>query len=149
MKIFIDGDGCPVKRETTAVAEKFKIPVTLVTTHDHYSEKNDNKSIETIYIEKGTDAVDFAIVKLAQSGDIVITQDYGLAALLVNKNIRVLHQTGYEINHINIDRLLEQRHFNQQIRKSGGKCKGPKKFNVKNRQDFVYLLQSILNEASK
>lgn len=147
MKILIDGDGCPVKAETIEIASQYQISVFLITTHDHYSNQADSKYLTTIYIEKGTDAVDFEIVKRAKAGDIAITQDYGLAALLLGKKVQVIHQNGFQFTQYNIDQLLTQRYLGQKIRKSGGKTKGPKKYNSENRAAFQKHLHELIQAA--
>ena len=75
--------------------------------------------------------MDYKIVQLAQSKDIVITQDYGLASLLLNKVKTVLHHKGYIYNSTNIDMLIQQRYNHAQLRKQGGRHKGPTLFLTK------------------
>ncbi|MBS7576677.1 MULTISPECIES: YaiI/YqxD family protein [unclassified Enterococcus] len=146
MKILIDGDGSPVKKETIQIASQYQIAVLLITTHDHYSSQADSRYLTTIYIEKGADAVDFEIVKRAKALDIVITQDYGLASLLLAKNVQVIHQNGFQFTQSNIDQLLMQRYLGQKIRKAGGKTKGPKKYTAEAREAFQKLLHELIQK---
>lgn len=145
MKIIIDGDGSPVKHETIEIAQQYQIAVILITTYDHYAKELQSAgNLTIIYVEKGADAVDFEIVKQSQTGDIVVTQDYGLASLLLGKKVQVIHQNGFQFTDFNIDQLLTQRYLGQKIRKSGGKTKGPKKYTAENRKAFQKLLREMI-----
>lgn len=94
--------------------------------------------------DKGADSVDYAIVQRLSPGDIVITQDYGLASMCLARNAKVLHQDGWEYTTENIDVLLLTRHEARKFRASGGRTKGPKKRT--NTQDLAFLqaLQTML-----
>jgi len=144
MKIFIDGDGSPVKAATIEVGISFKKEIVIVTSIDHYSLKEYPQSVSFIYVDKGTDAADYKIVQLIQPGDILVTQDYGLASLVLPKGVRVLHQLGYEYTSDSINELLEQRYFSAKIRKSGGRTKGPKPFTDDDRSFFKNKLIEVL-----
>lgn len=106
MKIYVDADACPVVRIVERVAEEYKIPVVLLCDTNHvlssaYSE------IEVI--GAGSDAVDFALVNRCQKGDIVITQDYGVAAMALGRGAKPIHQSGLIYSDKNIDGLLANR----------------------------------------
>ena len=124
MKILIDGDGCPVIDIAISVAKKFNIEVVIMCDTSHIFNKEGAK---TMVFSKGADSVDFALINYLEKEDIVITQDYGLAAMAMNKASYVINQNGMIYNDENIDRLLYSRHISKKIRKSGGKTKGPKK----------------------
>ena len=78
-------------------------------------------------ISKGVDAVDFAILKNLQNGDIVITQDYGLASLVLSRNSYAINQNGMVYTDENIEELLFSRYISKKMRNSGARLKGPKK----------------------
>ncbi|NLB89891.1 MAG: DUF188 domain-containing protein, partial [Clostridiales bacterium] len=101
---------------------------------------------EVLQVAKGVDSVDFAIANRLQKGDIVITQDYGLAALCLGKGALVLRQDGYEYTDEQIQGLLMMRYENQKIRQRGGRVKGPKKRSEKDNQMFCQSLEKILKE---
>lgn len=145
MKLFIDGDGSPVKDVAIAVANTFGVPVVVVTSFDHYSTKDYGGKVQFIYVDQGADAADYRIVQLIQPGDLLITQDYGLAALVLPKGVRVLHHLGYEYTKESIDGLLEQRYFSGKIRKSGGHTKGPKPFTKADSETFKETLTALLS----
>ena len=108
MKIYIDADACPVVRIVENIAEKYEIPVTLLcdTNHVLYSDYSEVKIIGA-----GADAVDFALIGLCKKGDIVVSQDYGVAAMALGKGAYAIHQSGKWYTNDNIDRLLMERHM--------------------------------------
>ncbi|WYJ87648.1 hypothetical protein A5866_002772 [Enterococcus sp. 12C11_DIV0727] len=146
MRIFIDGDGSPVKDTTIDVALTHSLDVVIVTSIDHYSLKEYPKNVSFVYVDKGADAADYKIVQLIDKGDILVTQDYGLASLVLPKGVRVLHQLGYEYTGENMDGLLEQRYFSAKVRKSGGRTKGPKAFTQDDREKFRAKLVTLITE---
>ncbi len=81
----------------------------------------------TITVGQGPDAVDYAIVNRMKRGDLVVTQDFGLAALILARGGLAIDQNGRQFTNDNIDLLLHTRHVGQQIRRAGGRTKGPKK----------------------
>lgn len=147
MKIYIDADACPVKDIIIHEAKTFAIPVVLVKSYSHFSHVDDNQQgVDTIYVDTGADAADYRIMQLAQPNDIIVTQDYGLAALGLGKSCMVLHHTGFIFSHKNIDQLLHTRHVHAKARKSGQKTKGPKALTNDDREKFRSLLRSILKK---
>ena len=104
--------------------------------------------VNVIYVDDGPDAVDYKIVKITRSEDIVITQDYGLASLLLNKAKVVMHHKGFIFDQNNINTLLEQRHASAQFRKSGGRTKGPSSFTTDDIAIFEQKFLSIINDVS-
>ena len=141
MNILIDGDGCPVIDIAISVAKKFNIKVVIMCDTSHIFNKEGAK---TMVFSKGADSVDFALINYLEKEDIVITQDYGLAAMAMNKASYVINQNGMIYNDENIDRLLYSRHISKKIRKSGGKTKGPKKRTKEDDINFEKTLNEIL-----
>ena len=99
---------------------------------------------ETLTVSKGADAVDFVLVNRVQPGDIVVTQDYGLAAMVLAKRGVPIDQNGRIYNEGNIEQLLHGRHVAKKIRQSGGRMKGPKKRQQADNDKFRDSLTSIL-----
>ena len=141
MKILIDGDGCPVIDIAISVAKKFNIKVVIMCDTSHIFNKEGAK---TMVFSKGADSVDFALINYLEKEDVVITQDYGLAAMAMNKASYVINQNGMIYNDENIDRLLYSRHIYKKIRKSGWKTKGPKKRTKEDDINFEKTLNEIL-----
>lgn len=141
MRVLIDGDGCPVVDIAVSLCRKGQIPCLLFcdTAHEFHRE-----GAETLTFGKGSDSVDYALVNRVQPGDLVITQDYGLASMCLAKQARVLHQDGWEYTGQNIDGLLLQRHVSRQYRLSGGRIKAiPKRTPAQNRA-FQAAMEAIL-----
>ena len=144
MKIIVDADASPVKNEIIEVAATFDLSVILVMSIAHYSFDDLPKHVESIYVEKGADRADFKIVQLTKKGDVIVTQDYGLASLLLPKGCRVVHHKGYEYTDENIDRLLETRHFSALQREAGLRTKGPSAFTEDDRKKFKLYFEQLI-----
>ncbi|MFD1206912.1 MULTISPECIES: YaiI/YqxD family protein [Sporosarcina] len=138
--IFVDADGCPVVNETISIAKQFNLPCKLIcdTAHEMHRE-----GAETIIVSKGADAVDFVLVNRVQKGDIVITQDYGLAAMVLAKLAHPIDQNGRRYTEENIDQLLFARHTAQKIRMAGGRLRGPKKRSKELNERFSFQLREL------
>lgn len=124
MKILVDADACPVKEIIVRIAKLNKIPVIMFIDTSH--ELHDGYST-IVTVEKARDSVDIALANKMQSGDIVVTQDYGVAAMALGKRTLVINQNGLCYTNENIDRLLFERHLGQKIRRSGGRTGNAKK----------------------
>ena len=103
MKILIDADGCPVVDLTMRLAEKYGIECTILCDTSH---EFNREGAKTVVVEKGADSVDFRIVNLVGEGDIVVTQDYGLAAMCLARKAIPVSQNGMVYTDKNIDQLL-------------------------------------------
>ncbi len=147
MRLLIDGDGSPVKNEVIELGAQFALPVVIVTSVDHYTAKEYPDFVHFVYVDKGADRADYEIVKEIQPGDFLVTQDYGLASLVLPKGVSVLHQLGYQYTKENIDGLLEQRYFSGQIRRKGGRTKGPKPFTDQDRITFKQALIELVERS--
>ena len=144
MKVLIDADACPVTGIAVNLCKRFSVPCVLLcdTAHTIYKD-----GAETLVFDKGSDSVDFALVNRTAPGDIVITQDYGLASMCLAKRARILHQDGWEYTLDNIDALLLVRHDNRKLRASGVRTKGPKKRSAAQNQAFGDALNKLLQTA--
>ena len=145
MRILIDGDGCPVVDLTIKISRKFNIEVIIMCDTSHIFNKDGAK---TMVFSKGADSVDFALINLLKKDDIVITQDYGLAAMAINKASYVINQNGLIYSNENIDRLLYSRHISKQIRKSGGRTKEHKKRTKEDDLNFERTLTEICDKLT-
>ncbi|HBY82244.1 YaiI/YqxD family protein [Staphylococcus warneri] len=142
--IIIDGDACPVVNSVIELTQETGIFVTIIRSFSHFSTQIDPEHVRTVYVDDGPESVDYKIVQLASSEDIVITQDYGLASLLLNKVKFVMHHKGFLFNDDNIQQLLDQRYINAQIRKQGGRHKGPPPFTKQDRQHFEHQFKLLI-----
>ena len=137
MKILIDADGCPVVDITVKLGQKYNIETIIMCDTSHVINK---VGVETIVLSKGIDSVDFALVNKVSKGDIIVTQDYGLAAMALSKGGYPINQNGMIYSNENIDQLLFKRHLSKKIRNSGHKIKGPKK---RSKEDDIKFKNSL------
>ena len=143
MRILVDADACPVVKLTERTAKKYGIAVVLFCDTNHVLQ-SDYSEVRTI--GAGADAVDFALTAECRRGDIVITQDYGVAAMVLTKGAYGLHQSGMRYTDENIDRLLMERHLAKKARMSKAKhhMKGPKKRTEEDDARFLQALELLL-----
>ncbi|MFZ5946076.1 MAG: YaiI/YqxD family protein [Bacillota bacterium] len=148
MRIYVDADACPVKEVIVEVAQEYKIPVTMVCSLSHYS-TNTYETVEYIFVDNIPQAADMAIINRIKPGDIIITQDYGLASLVLKKGVIPLHHTGKRYTNENIDQLLLKRHISAKIRRGGGKTPGPKAFTKEDKARFRQSLIKAVLESKQ
>ena len=145
MRIYVDADACPVTRIAEGIAREHGIPVTLLCDTNHVLT---SETSEVKVIGAGADAVDIALINLCRRGDIVITQDYGVAALALGKGARAIHPSGKWFTDENIDGLLMDRHLAKKARRSGKHhLKGPAKRTAEDDQRFAESFDQMIQEA--
>ena len=145
MTVYIDADACPVTRIAERIAKEHGVPVVLLcdTNHQLTSEYSTVKIIGA-----GADAVDIALINLCKRGDIVVTQDYSVAALALGKGARAIHQSGKWYTDENIDVLLMERHLAKKARRSGKHhLKGPAKRTDEDDKRFAESFERLVREA--
>ena len=147
MRIYVDADACPVVRIVEKTARKYGMPVTLLCDTNHVL--NSDYS-EVKVIGSGADAVDFALIGLCEKGDLVVTQDYGVAAMALGKGAFCIHQSGRWYTNDNIDQMLMERHLAGKVRRASKKnhLKGPKKRTAEDDERFVKSLEELIQKAS-
>lgn len=141
MRILIDADGCPVVDRTVSISREYQLECLILCDTSHHFEK---EGATTLTFSKGADSVDFSLVNLILPGDVVITQDYGLAAMCLARKARVLNQDGMEYTDNNIDSLLLARHTAKKIRNGGGRLKGMPRRKPEQDESFELALRKIL-----
>lgn len=146
MKIYVDADACPVKDIIISIAKDTEIPVILVKSFAHFSNEEEPRGVETVYVDTGAEAADYRIMKLAQKGDIIVTQDYGLASLGLAKGCTLLHHKGFTYTNENIDQLLQTRYASAMARKSGKRTKGPKALTSEDKDKFAELFIKTMEQ---
>ncbi|MCI8554299.1 MAG: YaiI/YqxD family protein [Clostridiales bacterium] len=144
MRILVDADGCPVVELTIQTAARFGVPVLLLCDTAHILER---EGAETVTVSQGANSVDFALVNRVQAGELVVTQDYGLAAMCLARGARVLRQDGLEYTPDNIDALLLARHTAQKQRRAGGRLKGPARRTAEEDAAFERALIRLLEKG--
>ena len=141
MKILIDADGCPVVDATVRIANKNNIECIIVCDTAHHFQK---EGARTLTVSKGADSVDFALVNILNPGDVVVTQDYGLAAMCLAKRAIPISQNGMIYNNENIDDLLMTRHLSKKARESGIRLKGNSKRQASQDVEFEKELEKVI-----
>jgi uncharacterized protein YaiI (UPF0178 family) len=143
MKILVDADACPVKDIILKHARSRQLRVMMFIDTSH--ELNDGYS-EVIMVDKGRDSADFALISRTEKGDVVVTQDFGVAAMALARGCLVLNQNGLIFTATNIGALLEERHISQKIRRGGGHTSGAKKRTKSNDEAFEQAFLSVLDQ---
>jgi hypothetical protein len=143
LHIYIDADACPVTGIAENIAKAHGVPVTLLCDTNHVLASDYS---EVVVIGAGADAVDFALINRCKAGDIVVTQDYGVAAMALSKGARAIHQSGMVYTEENIDGLLAQRHMAKEARRASSKnhLKGPKKRTKQDDLEFKKAFESLI-----
>ncbi|MRX71295.1 YaiI/YqxD family protein [Bacillus lacus] len=143
MKIFVDADACPVKEEILQAAGEHHLPVIFVASYNHLA--NPSLGGEWVYVDTGREAADLYIANHTSSGDLVVTQDIGLAGLLLRKNVTIITPRGKQYTESNIDSALQYRYLAAKERSLGNHSKGPKKLTDKDKMNFITVLKKILS----
>jgi uncharacterized protein YaiI (UPF0178 family) len=144
-QLWIDADGCPVVKQCIAIAKKHHLRVTVVKNHAvQFSSDCDLVSVVTVDVHR--DAADFYIVNHMQTNDIVVTQDYGLSALVLSKLGYPITANGRVINAQNIDLILESRHVDRELRRQGKRSGTHKKRTEVDNKQFEHALDVFISE---
>ena len=147
MKILVDADACPVKEIIVEEAKNYGISVIMISDTCHII--NDGYSA-CITVDKGRDSVDLALANKISAGDIAVTGDYALAALILAKNAYALSPNGLIYTNDNIDRLLFVRHVSREVRqKKKGRTKGPAARTNADNENFRSSLKALIEKALK
>ena len=148
MRVFVDADACPVVGIIEKVAREHNVPVTLLCDTNHVLS---SAYSEVIVVGAGADAVDYKLISICHKGDIVVSQDYGVAAMALGKGAYAIHQSGKWYTNENIDQMLMERHLNKKARRTSRKnhLKGPRKRtsedNERFRESFEKMIQVLQN----
>ena len=142
MTVLIDADGCPVVDITVKTANQAGAECVIICDTAHMFEISGTK---TVIVSKGNDSVDFALVNMIQKGDIVVTQDHGLAAMCMARGGVPVNQNGLIYTDANINELLMRRYAANKIRMAGGRLKGPSKRKPEQDKTFEKTLRGLLS----
>jgi uncharacterized protein len=143
MKIFVDADSCPVKDEILTVANSNNIEVIFVTSYAHIL--NEDIGGTWVTVDSVKEEVDLYIANHVSNGDVLVTQDYGLSALVISRNVSIITPRGKNITKDNIDQILFERFLSSKQRRAGGKVKGPKAFTEDDKNNFIFSLKKIVD----
>lgn len=145
MRILVDADACPGRDIIEKVAALHEVPVIMYCDTNHIL-RSDYSEIK--YIESGFQSVDIAVANDARAGDVVVTQDYGVAAMVLGRKAYAISPRGHVYDDSNIDRLLFERHLSAKARKGGGRTAGHKKRNSDDDERLARNLEKIILEAT-
>ena len=143
MQIFVDADACPVVAIVEKVAKMHAVPVTLLCDTNHVLSSGYSK---VIVVGAGADAVDYKLISMCHKGDMVVSQDYGVAAMALGKGAYAIHQSGKWYTNENIDQMLMERHLNKKARRASQKnhLKGPKKRTAEDDEHFRESFEKMI-----
>ena len=146
MEIFVDADACPVVGIVESIAKKHGVKVTLLCDTNHVMQ---SAYSQVIVVGAGADAVDYRLIGICHKGDIVVSQDYGVAAMALGKGAYAIHQSGRWYTNDNIDRMLMERHLNRKARRGSHKnhIKGPKKRTDADDERFASSFERLVQTA--
>ena len=141
MKLFIDGDGSPVVKQSVLIGKKYNLDVIIVKNFAHHIEDD---YAEVVTVDISNDSADYYIVNRAKKNDIIVTQDYGLAALALAKGVLVINQDGIIFNEYNINNLLDRRYVHAKMRSQGLRHSNPKKRKSQADKNFTLALEDLI-----
>lgn len=146
MKIIIDADACPkaVLAMCQVTGKKYGIEVYTVASFAHNIQNSHH-----ITVDNNSQEADLRILNLTQPQDIVVTQDWGLAAMALGKAAACLSPSGRCYDAATMDFLLEEREVKAKLRRSGGRTKGPKKRTGQDDSRFAAVLEELIAAAER
>jgi len=144
VKIWVDADACPVaiKEILYRAANRAEIPLTLVA--NQMLRVPPSPWIRALQVPAGFDVADRRIAQEAASGDVVVTADVPLAALVIAKGAVVIEPRGELLDKANIQERLTMRNFMEGLRNSGVETGGPAALSAGDRQAFANQLDRLL-----
>jgi uncharacterized protein YaiI (UPF0178 family) len=144
MKIWVDADACPrsVLQICIRFGRKHNTPVWTVASFNHRIESD-----HPIVVGDGFQEADIKIVNLTEAGDIVVTGDWGLAAMVLARGAKCLSPGGKEFHPKKMDFLLEERELKMKFRRGGGRTKGPRKRTSEDDRRFEVSLEKVFSRT--
>lgn len=141
MKILVDADACPksVLQICIDTGKRYAVPVWTVASFNHQITSDHH-----VVVGNASQEADLKVVNLAEAGDVVVTQDWGLAAMVLGKGVAAISPSGRAFRSESIEFLLEEREMKAKFRRSGGRTKGPKKRTMEDDRVFKDTLERVL-----
>lgn len=144
--ILVDADACPVKEEISGIAHTYQMDVYFVASYSHIV-KNEIPGT-WVYVDDEKESADLCILNHAKKHDVVVTQDHGLASMLVSRNVYVLSPRGKQYEESEMDMMLHMRFLSAKERRKGNYSKGPKAFSQQDRENFMHSLKKTLSNIA-
>ena len=145
MRVLVDADACPVKEIIVEVCKDYNVEVIMFADTSHLI----NLECTVITLDKGCDSVDIAIANSCNKNDIVVTQDYGVASMVLGAGCYAINQNGLIYNKENIDRLMFERFLSQKSRRAGLKGSKHRKRTKEKNNAFKSSFIKLLNIAKE
>jgi hypothetical protein len=150
MILFVDADACPVTRDAISVARAQGVSVVLVGNESqNLARQAERPGVESVQVGVGPDAADYAIVERLSRGDVVVTGDTGLAAMVLGRGAQAISPRGRVFSLLTIDAEMALRHAEQRHRRRGGRTRGPSPFEPEDREHFREALARLLRERER
>lgn len=145
MKIVVDADAAPrtVLDICCRAAEAYNVPLWTVASFNHNIDSPNH-----VTVGNSSQEADLRIMNMTGSGDIVVTQDYGLAAMVLGKGAAAISPHGRVFRRETIDFLLEERETKAKFRRGGGRTRGPRKRAPEDDERFRKALEGLLSELT-
>jgi uncharacterized protein len=141
--VFVDADACPIKSEIFFLAAKYNIPSVFISSYNHFSPL---QQMKWVYVDTEKEAVDLYILNHAVRGDVVVTQDIGLASMLVSRGVHVISPRGKVYKEEEMENALHHRYLHTRMRRQGMYPKGMKRFSDQDRRRFRQNFEKILSK---
>ncbi|WP_338139466.1 YaiI/YqxD family protein [Priestia megaterium] len=145
-KVFVDADACPVKAEIVELTHTYDINLVFVASYAHM--QTNPTPGKWVYVDAEKEAADLYILNHAVKQDIVVTQDTGLASMLVSRGVYALSPRGKYYNDDEMNTVLFFRYVSAKERRSGRHTKGPKAFSEEDRQHFIQAFEKMLSKLA-
>ena len=144
MRIWVDADACPgvIKEIIFRAAERRQIETILVA--NQMLRTPPSRFIRAIQVPRGFDVADAHIVEQVAAGDLVVTADIPLAALVIERDAHALNPRGDLYTTATIKERLSMRNFMEELRSAGVETGGPNAFSQADRQAFANQLDRFL-----
>lgn len=147
MKIIVDSDSCPVKDIIVKISKNYNLEVIFVVNINHEINISAN-NIKKILVDNNSQSADIRIANISEGGDIVVTSDHGLAAMVLGKNCYCISFNGYIYNEENIDELMMRRHLTMKLKRSNKiNIKGPSKRKEQDDLHFQLNLTKLIEKV--
>lgn len=146
-RVVVDGDACPVKSEIAQAVRLCGATALMVSSYAHVLVPEDQ--VQVVTVDASDQAADLYIANVLTPQDVLVTGDYGLAALGLSRGAAVLTPRGKIIREADIDGLLAHRHWSAKLRRGGTRTKGPPAFTSADRNKFLQNLTSLLQRMQE
>ncbi|MDM5338989.1 DUF188 domain-containing protein [Fictibacillus enclensis] len=145
VKVWVDGDACPapIKKAIIEHCREIGVQVFFVISYAHYTDPA--PGVEWVLVDSNREEVDLYVMNHSVKGDIAVTQDFGLASILVPKGVVTFHPRGFIYQEEEMEKILFERYISGKQRRAGKRTKGPSKFRESDLERFSEQFQKLLS----